>query len=582
MSFLRSAFSFVRKFKWRFMIAAIILLPIGAILSFALSPAQPVYVTQIAKKGDLRQTVEAVGTVISERDLALQFATSGIVSQVFVKEGDVVKVGQRLATLRAGSLSASIASASAQLKIAEADLQEKIEGARPEDIAISEADVASKQASLDSAKIALATATDALKKSNQKLKALESQAATALASDVSSVTSVITKEITSAQNAISAVRSIFNSTDVTDAIVKYSSSDYTDIHSSINATSSQLSLLFTKPTPVDFEAALAQLEQVKNALNQSISIINRSFDLIGRLPETGSFIESDRQSYKTDLATQRSLLQTSLNTLDAKSKSLRDASASYRTQIAAEEAAVVNAEGSMSRAQSDIATYDAAVKIAQAQLQLKKAPIRKTDLDSAIANVQQARASLARAQADFSNTVITAPVAGKITNVAVKPGEFTPTGAAITMLGISPFRVEMFVSEIDIPKVQVTQTGSIELDAFKGTNFTLHVSDIDPAATDRDGVPKYRIRLDFAYPHDELKIGMTGDAAITTGTVKDVVTVPVRAVLEHDDGTNYVRIQKENGIIEERDVVMGLEGEGGSVQVTGIQEGETVIVLEKK
>jgi HlyD family secretion protein len=168
MSILRTALTFVLKFKWRFIVAAIILLPLGAILTFALSPTQPVYITQVAEKGDLRQTVEAVGTVISERDLELQFATSGIVSQVYVKEGDTVQAGQRLAILRAGSLSASIASASAQLKIAEADLQEKIEGARPEDIAISEADVASKQASLDSAKTALTTATDALQKSKVK------------------------------------------------------------------------------------------------------------------------------------------------------------------------------------------------------------------------------------------------------------------------------------------------------------------------------------------------------------------------------------------------------------------------------
>jgi HlyD family secretion protein len=582
MSYLRSALRFVLRYKWRFIIAAVILVPLGAILSFALSPAQPEYVTQTAGKGDLRQTVEAVGTVISERDLELQFATVGIVAQVYVKEGDIVNAGQRLAVLRAGNLSASIASAAAQLKVAEADLQAKLEGARPEDIAISEADVASKKASLETAKIALETATDAYEKSTEKLEILTSEATVALAGDVSGVSSTVTKEVTTAQNSITTVRSIFNNTDVNDAVIKYGSADYADINTALNTASSQLSAVLAKPAPADFAAALALLDQTRNAVNQTVAAVNRAYSLIGSLPETGSFTETDRQSYQSDLATERSTLQTSLNTLDAETNSLRNASANYQTQIAAEESAVTNAQGAMNKAKADIATYEAAVTIAQAQLQLKRAPTRKTDIDAATASVQQARAALARAQADFSDTVLTAPVSGKITKVAIKPGEYTPSGAAVTMLGNSPYRIEMYVSEIDIPKVHVTQTGSIELDAFRGTDFALRVSEVDSAATDRDGVPKYRVRLDFVYPHDELKIGMTGDAAIVTGVEHDVVSVPLRAVLEKEDGSTYVRIMKEDGTIEERDVVTGLEGEGGTVQVTGVQEGETVIVLEKK
>lgn len=582
MSIIRSTLRFIFRYKWRFLIGAVIVLPIIGVLIFALTPTQPEYVTQTATKGDLRQTVEAVGTVISERDLELQFATSGIVSQVYVKEGDTVKAGQRLAILRAGNLSAAVASASAQLKSAEASLQAKLEGATPEDIAVSQADVASKQASLETAKIALQTAKNAYDRSKQKLDSLNAEASTALAGDVSGVSSAVTAEITTSQNSLSVVRSIFSSNDVNDAIIKYNSAEYNDILSSINTTNTLLTSLYAKSNPSDFESALALLDQTRNAVNQSLTLVSRAFNLVNSLPETSSFTESDRDGYSTSLASERSTLQTSLNALNTEATSLRNASANYQTQISAEESAVTSAQGSMDKAKADIATYEAAVKIAQAQLQLKQAPVRKTDLDVAIANVQQARASLARASADYSDTILTAPVAGKITKVAVKAGEFTPSGAAVTMLGNSPFRVEMYVSEIDIPKVHLTQTGSIELDAFKGTSFALHVSDVDTAATDRDGVPKYRVRLDFKYPHDELKIGMTGDAAIVTGVERDVVSVPLRAVLENEDGDSYVRIMKDDGTIEERTVIAGLEGEGGLVEVTGVEDGETIVVLEKK
>src|SRR3989344_108901 len=58
-------------------------------ISYAVTrPTPPTYVTDTAKRGDLTQLVEAVGTVVSERDLALQFPTVDIVATVSVKEGD--------------------------------------------------------------------------------------------------------------------------------------------------------------------------------------------------------------------------------------------------------------------------------------------------------------------------------------------------------------------------------------------------------------------------------------------------------------------------------------------------------------
>jgi RND family efflux transporter MFP subunit len=582
MSIIRKILGFAKNHKWKLIIAAVVLIPLGAIVSFALSPKQPTYVTEAAEKGDIRQTVEAVGTVISDRDLELQFLTSGIVAQVYVKEGDTVRAGQRLAALRAGNLSADIASAAARVQQAQADLALKKEGSRPEDIAVSEAEVQSKRAALETAKTDLKTAQDALVRSEAQLEALKNEALTSLAGYVLNVGSTVTKELTTAQNSLSGVKSVFSNNDVIDAAVKYDSAGYNDINASMNTTSSNISTLYSSASPQDYQQALAILDRSRVAINSSLSVVNRGFDYINRLPESAYFTESSRQGYKTDLIAERNALQTSLNSIDTEIKTLRDASANFSTRISAEQSAVASAKGAMDRAQSDISTFEASLRISEAQLQLKKAPTRPSDIASAEANVRQARASLARASADYANTVITAPIDGKVTKVNVKVGELSPLEPAITLLGNSPYRIEMYVSEIDVPKVMVSQTGSVELDAFRGTNFKLRVSEVDSASTDRDGVPKYRVRLDFVYPHDELKIGMTGDAEITTGIEKDVVSVPVRSVLEDDDGNMYVRIMKDDGSIEESDVTLGLEGEGGDVQVSGVEEGEVVIVLEKE
>jgi multidrug efflux pump subunit AcrA (membrane-fusion protein) len=103
------------------------------------------------------------------------------------------------------------------------------------------------------------------------------------------------------------------------------------------------------------------------------------------------------------------------------------------------------------------------------------------------------------------------------------------------------------------------------------------------APTDQAGVNKYRVRLDFNFPHDNLKVGMTGDAEIDTGIRTNVVSVPLRAVIKSGSGQSIVRIQNTDGTVSEKAVTTGMEGTDGNVEiVSGLQEGETVIVLEKK
>src|SRR3989344_8438969 len=171
-AFLLRIWKILKTHKWKSIFGAIVLLLIVWTISAVTGPKAPEYITEATKRGDLTQTVEAVGTVISEKDLALQFRSSGIVGQVLVKEGDTVKAGQRLAATRAGDLSASVAGAVARMRQAEASLRALQEGTRPEEIAIAEAQLMNRRASLETAKATLSTAESALKNSEANLAAL--------------------------------------------------------------------------------------------------------------------------------------------------------------------------------------------------------------------------------------------------------------------------------------------------------------------------------------------------------------------------------------------------------------------------
>lgn len=224
-------------YLWRHRIAsistAIVVLPILGVAWFALSPTQPEYVTDTAKRGDLRQTVEAVGTVISDRDLQLQFGISGIVANVYVKEGDVVRAGQRLAQLRAGGVGADIASAQARVAQAEADLRTMEAGARIEDVAVTEAEVHNKIASLEAAKASLRTAESAATDAQTQLDLLRSEVDTSLLGYVSTTKAVITQKLAAAQGSLATVDGVFDNNDLLDAMIKADSGGFTDIRAAI-------------------------------------------------------------------------------------------------------------------------------------------------------------------------------------------------------------------------------------------------------------------------------------------------------------------------------------------------------------
>lgn len=580
---IKSVYHYLRSHLKR-TIAVVILLLVAWAVYAVTRPTQPVYVTDTARRGDLRQTVEAVGTVVSEKDLQLQFSSIDVVSQVLVKEGDRVRAGQRLAALRSGTLSASIASASANVQSAQAALTALEQGSRPEDIAIVEAGVNNKRAALQVAQQTVTSAEANLKIAESQLQTLKNEADISLAGQVSAVGSTVSQQLATAKTSVLSIRGVFNANDVSDAVVKAQPTGYDTMIANMNSLEMEITAAQTMTATLNYQDALQKLTRARALVARSTDIANRAYDIVSGLPLTDYFTNTSRETNKTTIATQKSAVQSALATLDASAKSLQDASATYDTRIAAQQAQIISLTGTRDRTKADIITYQTSLAIDEAQLALKKAPARQTDIDAARARVRQAQADLSRAGAQWNDTILTAPVEGIVTKVNVKVGEIRPTTEpSITLLGTSPYRVEMFVSEVDIPKVKLAQTGSITLDAFRGQPFALRVGFIDTASTDKDGVPKYRIKLDFVTAPEGLKVGMTGDAEVITGERKDVISVPLRSVIESASGTSIVRVLQEDGVnFEQRTVTTGMEGQGGGLEVTGVNEGETVIVLIKQ
>ena len=95
----------------------------------------------LVKKGTVSQTVSVTGKVKSAQDVKLSFEKGGRVATVYRVVGDRVEIGTLLVSLENADISAQLAQARATAKAQSAKLAELKNGARPEDILVSEVDV---------------------------------------------------------------------------------------------------------------------------------------------------------------------------------------------------------------------------------------------------------------------------------------------------------------------------------------------------------------------------------------------------------------------------------------------------------
>ena len=76
---------------------------------------------------------------------------------------------------------------------------------------------------------------------------------------------------------------------------------------------------------------------------------------------------------------------------------------------------------------------------------------------------------------------------------------------------------------------------------------------------------------------DQVQRGMTADVDITVANKENILTVPSSAVKPYQGG-KAVRVVGENGEIEFVVVEVGSKGEGRTEILSGIEEGQEVIV----
>jgi len=131
---------------------------------------------------------------------------------------------------------------------------------------------------------------------------------------------------------------------------------------------------------------------------------------------------------------------------------------------------------------------------------------------------------------------ITRPKVGEIVLVGTMNN---PGTVIMTVSDLSEIEVEAEVDETDIANVRIGQSADIKVDAFQDTVFAGIVTEVGNSAkvsgfSSQDQITNFLVKVQFVTTFANVKPGMTAEVDVTTARHRDVLHVPIQAVVIRD------------------------------------------------
>ena len=237
----------------------------------------------------------------------------------------------------------------------------------------------------------------------------------------------------------------------------------------------------------------------------------------------------------------------------------------------------------LDKAEEKLEVLKAGINLANEELKLKQSQL-KNDSRLAEAMVDRARANLGEEEIQLTYATIRAPIDGIVAFVSTQEGETVVASlnapTFVTLINLRKLEVTVFVDETDIGRIEVGQMAKFTVDTYAEQFFNGKVREIHPKAVVKDNVVNYEVILDIEKNNVAiLRPEMTANVVVTTGTRKNVLTLPKEAIKRENKKT-FVVMQINDGLKDEP-VELGWR-DGGKVEVTlGINEGDQVGIPDK-
>jgi len=177
--------------------------------------------------------------------------------------------------------------------------------------------------------------------------------------------------------------------------------------------------------------------------------------------------------------------------------------------------------------------------ISQEQLEQAQtaSDIAEANLTASQHLVEQSRAGLQEARDQLAKTHLVAPMAGRVTRLAVEEGEVAVPG---TISDLSVIQTKVQVDETDVVRLHLGDSVEVTIDAFPDTTFIGRVTKVSNSAiltaasavggAQSDRAVDYEVEITLANPPTEVRPDLSATARIVTDTRKQALAIPIIAL----------------------------------------------------
>jgi multidrug efflux pump subunit AcrA (membrane-fusion protein) len=315
---------------------------------------------------------------------------------------------------------------------------------------------------------------------------------------------------------------------------------------------------------IDDRDARLQLAGAQARVNQQIAAVRQAEARLGLSPN-GSFNATAIPEVR---AANASFEQAQAELRQAEANERR-----YRELVQTGDVAVITYE--QYRTNRD--TARARLNTARQQLEAAANAARQNNqaIRSAEAAVAAARTEVGAAEQALADTNVRAPFPGFVSARPVAVGEYVSSATVIaTILRTNPIKIQLQISEADVPAVTIGRGVSVQVDAYKDRSFAGTVTAVNPAIdpASRSAV----VEASIENSDNALRSGMFGTARITREGGGTGVFVPKTAVYNDQATQSYRAFVIVDGVAKLRVLQIGTE-EGDFIQIlNGVNPDEIV------
>lgn len=179
--------------------------------------------------------------------------------------------------------------------------------------------------------------------------------------------------------------------------------------------------------------------------------------------------------------------------------------------------------------------------------------------------------------AQYAHSPVYAPISGTITTSPLKSGATVSTASSITTIGdVANLQVTANIPERYVAALKIGLKANIVLEAYPNVVFTATVSRVSPVVDSSSRTKE--VILNFDKNDYRINAGMFAKVTLYTSDYSDAVTVPEDCIVEKSNKKYVYVVNADCSTVSEREITTGNTVDKEVQLLTGVSDGETVVV----